>query len=67
MSFKPLIPADLCQCGSGKPWWRLYDAAGIYCGRCCDACEVAVKSKYRSEIFEYPGYETDEPKEPEEF
>jgi hypothetical protein len=33
----------------------------------CDACEAAVKSKYRPEIFTDPGYETEEPKELEEF
>ena len=67
MSFKPLIPHDLCQCGSGEPWWHLFDASGIYVARVCDACEAAVKRKYRPEIFEDSGYETDEPKEPEEF
>jgi hypothetical protein len=67
MSFKPQILANLCRCGSGEPWWRLYDASAIYVARVCDVCKAAVKSKYRPEIFSDPNYETDEPKEPEEF
>lgn len=54
-----------CQCGSKKPFWRLYDASGIYCCRVCDSCEETQKSKYRTEIFTDPNYQTDEPKEPE--
>lgn len=67
MSFKPLIPADLCQCGSGEPWWRLHDICGIYVSKVCDVCVESVKARYRPEIFNDPDYETDEPKEPEEF
>lgn len=67
MSNKPLHDHSLCHCGSGEPWWRLFDACGIYCGRCCDRCEDTVKAKYRPEIFTDPGYWTDEPKESEEF
>lgn len=67
MSQKPLHDRTLCHCGSGEPWFELRDASGIYCCRCCDRCENAAKAKYRPEIFEDSGYETDEPKEPEEF
>ena len=67
MSQKPLHDHSHCHCGSGEPWFELRDAAGIYCCRCCDRCEAAAKAKYRPEIFEDPGYECDEDKEPEEF
>lgn len=49
-----------CKCGSGKPWFPLYDARGIYCQSVCKACEKATMSKYRAEIFTDPNYDCDE-------
>ena len=49
-----------CRCGSGQPWFPLYDAQGIYCQSVCKACEKAVMSKYRAEIFTDPNYDCDE-------
>ena len=67
MSQKPLHDHSHCHCGSGEPWFALHDASGIYVARVCDVCEPSVRARYRPEIFEDPSYETDEPKEPEEF
>lgn len=49
-----------CSCGSGKPWFPLYDARGIYCQSVCSSCERSVMSKYRKEIFTDPYYDIDE-------
>lgn len=51
----------MCDCGSGKEGFALYDARGIYCCRVCDDCEQRKRAKYRPEIFEDPNYWTDEP------
>ena len=51
----------LCSCGSGKPFWELHDARGIYVARVCQKCEGRVRSKYRPDIFEDPNYWADEP------
>jgi len=45
----------------------LYDARGIFVDFVCPSCVKKVKSKYRPEIFEDPGYYADEPIEPEEY
>lgn len=50
-----------CPCGSGLESWGLYDARGIYCCRVCDQCEEEKRSHYRSEIFDNPSYDCDEP------
>ncbi len=50
----------LCGCGSLQFFRRLYDARGIYVGRCCDACEAELRTHYRPEIFSDSSYECDE-------
>jgi hypothetical protein len=55
-----------CTCGSGKPCWELVDARGIFCSYVCEDCEDSKRDTFRPEIFDDPGYEADEPIEPEE-
>lgn len=55
-----VIPCNPCRCGSGQPWFPLYDARGVYCQSVCKACEKAVIRKYRTEIFTDPNYDCDE-------
>jgi len=54
---------DPCRCGSGQERRPLSDARGIFVCYVCDACEEKVKARYRPDIFEDPGYWTDEPVE----
>lgn len=42
-----------------------YDARGIYITKCCDKCWKEVSKGYRQDVLEDPGYEADEPFEPE--
>lgn len=51
----------LCNCGSGRPSYELFDARGIGCGRVCDSCVDKRKATYRPEIFTNPNYWADEP------
>lgn len=43
------------------------DARGIYITRCCAECWKEVRKGYRPEVLEDPGYECDEPIEPEDY
>lgn len=57
---------NACPCGSGHEAWPLHDARGIFVSYVCEICEKEKRSRYRSEIFDNPNYETDEPIEPED-
>ncbi len=56
-----------CPCGSGQPCWALNDARGIFVAYVCDGCEAQTRKGYRTDIFEDPGYDVDEPIEPEDY
>lgn len=43
------------------------DARGIYITKCCEKCWREVRKGYRSDVLNDPGYECDEPIEPEEY
>ena len=47
-------------------WWE-FDARGIEIARVCDKCRAQKLAKYRPEVLTDPGYEADEPIEPEEY
>lgn len=52
---------------AGEPWWREYDAQGIYLCRVCDVCVKAKLARYRPEILTgYDQSDVNEPIEPEE-
>jgi len=58
---------EICPCGSGLLFERLYDYQGIYCGRYCEKCEDRVRAAFRPETFTgYDQADCDEPIEPEE-
>ena len=57
---------NLCPCGSGEYAEDLYDAKGIYCCKVCDKCRKEKMRGFRAEIFDNPGYETDEPVDPDD-
>jgi hypothetical protein len=42
----------LCNCGSGLERFALNDAAGIFCGYVCEACEEKTRSKFNPAIFD---------------
>jgi hypothetical protein len=50
--------------GDGS-WWE-NDARGIPLARVCSTCMKAKLSTYRPEVLTDPGYEVDEPIDPEE-
>jgi len=54
------VVLNQCRCGSGEPWFPLYDARGIFCQSVCKSCEKKVMQKYRTEIFSDPNYDCDE-------
>lgn len=56
----------LCSCGSGLPREAVYDAKNIFVAYVCPRCRQQKLAGYRPEIFTDPGYDTDEPVEPEE-
>lgn len=49
-----------CDCGSGKPASRNFDARGIYLCRTCDDCHQKKMSRYRKDVLTDPNYWTDE-------
>jgi hypothetical protein len=55
-----------CPCGSGEHGEVEYDARGIYIGRMCDHCRTERLGHFRPEVLSDPGYDADEPIEPEE-
>lgn len=55
-----------CNCGSGKPSWWENDARGIPLARVCDKCKKQKLAGFRPDVLTNPGYEVDEPIEPEE-
>jgi hypothetical protein len=62
-----VYPAGICDCGSGEPWEREFDAQGIYLCRCCDKCRRDKLGRYRPEILAGYGQEdVNEPIEAEE-
>lgn len=57
----------ICNCGSGLPAERQYDAQNIYLCRTCDECHAERMAQYRPEILSgYTQEDVDEPIEPEE-
>ena len=42
---------NLCNCGSGKPSWWIYDAHGIPLCNVCDKCEDEQRARFRPETF----------------
>ena len=40
-----------CPCGSGEYRRDLTDAAGIFCGFVCDACEAEKRARFNPAIF----------------
>ena len=65
MGFLPPPPRP-CECGSGEDSEWEYDARGIPLCRCCDKCREEKLKRYRPEVLDDPGYEADEPIEPED-
>lgn len=57
----------ICNCGSGLPSEDVYDARGIFVARVCAACKKERLKGYRPEIFTDPGYEVNEPIDPEDY
>ena len=58
----------LCNCGSGKETWWVYDGRGILLCSVCEDCEKEKLSHYRPEILDYYDENTvDEPIEPEDY
>lgn len=49
-----------CSCGSGKSSSWVSDARGIPLCRTCDNCHDEKMTKYRSEVLNNSGYDTDE-------
>ena len=47
--------------------WKEYDARGYYLCKVCENCAHLKLSQYRRDVLEDPGYEADEPFEPEDF
>lgn len=56
-----------CPCGSGKEARLERDARGIPLGYMCEKCIREKKKGYRKDVLEDPGYEADEPIEPEDY
>lgn len=56
-----------CPCGSDKPSVWQSDARGIPLTRTCEDCHDRKMAQYRPEVLTDPGYEADEPIEPEEY
>lgn len=50
-----------CSCGSGLPREAVYDARNIFVAYVCDECRDRRLSGFRTEIFDDPNYECDEP------
>lgn len=59
-------PAGSCHCDSGEECEEISDARGIYVATVCDQCRERKLSGFRQSIFADPGYDADEPIEPEE-
>jgi hypothetical protein len=55
-----------CSCGSGQIAEPQYDARGIYLTSCCDACRKERLAGFRPEVLNDPGYECNEPIEPDD-
>ena len=55
-----IVPYNPCRCGSGLPWFPLYDAHGVYCQSVYQDYEKAVKGKYKTKIFTDPNYNCNE-------
>ena len=50
----------LCNCGSGKESWWIYDARGIELARVCEDCEETKKKSYRVDVLYDSNYECNE-------
>jgi hypothetical protein len=46
--------------------YALHDARGIFCCYVCPGCEDARRATYRPEVLADPGYDADEPIEPDD-
>lgn len=64
MSLSDIRP---CPCGSGKESSWECDARGIPLCRTCEDCHDKKMARYRPDVLSDPGYEADEPIEPEEY
>lgn len=58
---------EKCHCGSGLGAEMEFDARGIELGFMCDKCRAERLRQYRPEVLSDPGYEVDEPIEPEDY
>ena len=50
----------ICNCGSRKESWDIYDARGIFLTRVCENCEETKMKSYRKDVLEDPDYECNE-------
>ncbi len=50
----------ICNCGSNKESWWIYDARGIPLCKVCEKCEEDKKKKYRKDVLVDSNYECGE-------